>query len=56
MSYAYLACPPRSSHGIAAGVLTAVMVANIPEKPTLDGIEHTWSTYGEEQGTYRFDR
>ena len=34
----------------------AVMVANIPEKPTLDGIEHTWSTYWEEQGTYRFDR
>ena len=32
------------------------MVANIPEKPTLDDIKQTWSTYWEEQGTYRFDR
>ena len=32
------------------------MVANIPEKPTLEGIEHSWSTRWEEQGVYRFDR
>jgi len=28
----------------------------VPDKPTLDGIEATWSQAWEEQGTYRFDR
>ena len=32
------------------------MAAKIPEKPTLDGVEQTWSARWEEQGTYRFDR
>ena len=29
---------------------------SVPDKPTLDGIEATWSQRWEEQGTYRFDR
>src|SRR6056297_1835191 len=28
----------------------------VPEKPSLDGIENKWSAAWEEQGTYRFDR
>jgi len=28
----------------------------VPDKPTLDGIEATWSQAWEDQGTYRFDR
>jgi len=28
----------------------------VPDKPTLDGIEATWSQTWEDQGTYRFDR
>ena len=32
------------------------MTANIPEKPSLDGIENRWSGAWEDQGTYRFDR
>lgn len=28
----------------------------VPDKPSLDGIEATWSQRWEEQGTYRFDR
>ncbi|HEX6887497.1 MAG TPA: class I tRNA ligase family protein, partial [Candidatus Nanopelagicales bacterium] len=30
--------------------------ASIPAKPTIDGIEATWSARWEQQGTYRFDR
>jgi valyl-tRNA synthetase len=29
---------------------------NVPEKPSLDGIEDKWIAVWEEQGTYRFDR
>jgi valyl-tRNA synthetase len=29
---------------------------NVPEKPTLDGIEPTWIERWERDGTYRFDR
>ena len=29
---------------------------SVPDKPTLDGIEATWSQRWEEEGTYRFDR
>lgn len=32
------------------------MSRSIPEKPVLEGLEHTWGTRWEEQGTYRFDR
>ena len=31
-------------------------VREVPEKPTLDGLEARWSAVWEEQGTYRFDR
>jgi len=31
-------------------------MAQIPEKPSLDGLEQRWSEIWEEQGTYRFDR
>ncbi|WP_232668485.1 valine--tRNA ligase [Pseudonocardia sp. TRM90224] len=30
--------------------------ADLPEKPTLDGLEAKWSRLWEERGTYRFDR
>ena len=30
--------------------------ARVPEKPSIDGIESTWSARWEEAGTYRFDR
>ncbi|MGI8662083.1 MAG: valine--tRNA ligase [Acidimicrobiales bacterium] len=29
---------------------------NVPEKPTIEGIEATWRARWDEQGTYRFDR
>ena len=29
---------------------------NVPEKPTLDGLEPTWIERWERDGTYRFDR
>ena len=29
---------------------------NVPDKPTLDGLEAKWDAWWEEQGTYRFDR
>ena len=32
------------------------MSRSIPEKPVLEGLEHTWGARWEEQGTYRFDR
>jgi len=28
----------------------------VPDKPSVDGLEATWSAIWEEQGTYRFDR
>src|SRR5690349_24532615 len=28
----------------------------IPEKPSLDGLEERWNSVWDEQGTYRFDR
>jgi valyl-tRNA synthetase len=30
--------------------------ASVPERPTLDGIEETWSRRWQEEGTYAFDR
>jgi len=41
--------------------LTATMndgesTRNVPEKPTLEGLEGVWGPRWEEQGTYRFDR
>jgi len=30
--------------------------ANVPDKPTVDGLEARWTAVWEEQGTYRFDR
>jgi valyl-tRNA synthetase len=32
------------------------MAGSIPEKPVLEGLEHTWATTWETQGTYHFDR
>ena len=32
------------------------MSRSIPEKPVLEGLEHTWGAQWEKQGTYRFDR
>jgi len=32
------------------------MTANVPEKPSLDGLEERWSARWEEAGTYRFER
>lgn len=32
------------------------MSRNIPDKPSLDGIEAKWDAHWEEEGTYRFDR
>lgn len=32
------------------------MTRNIPDKPTLEGLEAKWDARWEEQGTYRFDR
>ncbi|HET7489227.1 MAG TPA: valine--tRNA ligase [Acidimicrobiales bacterium] len=32
------------------------MSANVPEKPSLDGLEERWSARWEEAGTYRFER
>ncbi|HRW37304.1 MAG TPA: class I tRNA ligase family protein, partial [Aquihabitans sp.] len=29
---------------------------NVPDKPSLDGLEEKWDAVWEEQGTYRFDR
>src|SRR5690606_37683290 len=29
---------------------------NLPDKPTLDGLEERWGAVWEQQGTYRFDR
>jgi valyl-tRNA synthetase len=39
-----------------ATTLSKIMVASIPDKPTLEGLEAKWRARWEEQGTYRFDR
>mgnify|MGYP001017156036 CR=1 FL=1 len=31
-------------------------MANVPEKPTLEGLEARWGAAWEEAGTYSFDR
>jgi valyl-tRNA synthetase len=33
-----------------------VTASNVPDKPTLDGVELKWDAVWEERGTYRFDR
>jgi len=30
--------------------------AGVPERPTLEGLEHKWSAAWEREGAYRFDR
>ena len=35
---------------------TTEMPATVPERPTLDGLEHKWSAAWERDGCYRFDR
>src|SRR4051794_37873369 len=42
----------RSPHTMAGMTATP----QVPEKPSLDGIEDKWIAVWEEQGTYRFDR
>ncbi len=32
------------------------MAANVPDKPSIDGLEETWGARWEEDGTYLFDR
>ncbi len=32
------------------------MSRNVPDKPSLDGIEEKWDAHWEQEGTYRFDR
>ncbi|HEY4452493.1 MAG TPA: valine--tRNA ligase [Solirubrobacteraceae bacterium] len=32
------------------------MASNVPERPTLDGLEEKWSSRWEREGVYRFDR
>ncbi len=35
---------------------TSPAAPRLPEKPSIDGIEHRWSQAWQERGTYRFDR
>ena len=32
------------------------MTRNVPDKPSLDGLEEKWDAFWEQEGTYRFDR
>jgi valyl-tRNA synthetase len=53
-------CPPRTSE-TEAGVrvsaqATAPGSANVPERPTLEGLEAKWGPVWERDGVYRFDR
>jgi valyl-tRNA synthetase len=32
------------------------MARNIPDKPSLEGLEEKWNRHWESRGTYRFDR
>jgi len=36
--------------------LALVLMANVPEKPSLDGIEQQWSSVWDQEGIYSFDR
>ncbi len=45
----------HQSEVIADG-LALILMANVPEKPTLDGIEQQWSSVWDEEGIYTFDR
>ena len=40
----------------ASGASTGAAPANVPERPTLDGLEAKWSAHWEQTGAYRFDR
>ena len=37
-------------------VFRAMVQPNVPDKPSLDGLEARWDEVWEAQGTYRFDR
>ena len=45
----------HQSEAIADG-LALILMANVPEKPTLDGIEQQWSAAWDKEGIYSFDR
>lgn len=36
--------------------MTTHRAPNVPDKPSLEGLEHKWDAVWREQGTYRFDR
>jgi valyl-tRNA synthetase len=44
----------QADHGVKATV--AALMAEVPEKPSLDGLEAKWSERWEQEGTFRFDR
>jgi len=48
----------RPDHAITLANLLeqTLMTRNVPDKPTLDGLETKWDERWEEDGTYRFDR
>lgn len=45
----------HQSEVIADG-LALILMANVPEKPTLDGIEQQWSSVWDKEAIYSFDR
>jgi valyl-tRNA synthetase len=45
---------PAAAEG--SGACTGAAPANVPERPTLDGLEAKWGDVWEREGTYRFDR
>ncbi|HCB34189.1 MAG TPA: valine--tRNA ligase [Acidimicrobiaceae bacterium] len=47
---------PSGPAGIRAVPLPCAVVARIPDKPTVDGLEQKWSARWADDDTYRFDR
>ena len=49
--------PPRAeSMAVLRPLLATLARMQVPEKPSLDGLEAKWGEWWETAGTYRFDR
>jgi len=50
------AVPDMPAAADMSGASTGAAPANVPERPTLDGLEAKWGAHWEQTGAYRFDR
>src|SRR5439155_26167259 len=51
-----LRCRTAGSRRYGNRIMPAAVPENVPQRPTLEGLEEKWDTRWETDGTYRFDR